>query len=109
MLQLCLQQTDRYPRFALPVSCPQMGQSIPALSNSIYSWPAPSLSICNQLGHASRVGLRGSRMWAGFEWQVDFAAGIEKQTPGSGAGSPTTTAWQFSPELSPGLDSHTSL
>lgn len=60
MLQLCLQQTDRYPRFALPVSCPQMGQSIPgsqqlhlflACSQPIHLQPA---GTCKQSGAAGQ-------------------------------------------------------
>lgn len=65
MLQLSLQQTAGYPRFALPVSCPKMGQSIPgsqqhslflACSQPIHLQPA---GTCRQSGAAGQadVGL----------------------------------------------------
>lgn len=62
MLQLSLQQTAGYPRFALPVSCLKMGQSIPgSQQHSLFlacSQPI-HLQPCRQSGAAGQadVGL----------------------------------------------------
>lgn len=64
-LQLNLQQTDSYPRFVLPVSCPKAGQSIPgsqqlrlllACSQPIHLQPAGTCSQSGAAGQAD-VGL----------------------------------------------------
>lgn len=63
VLQLSLQQTARYPRLALPVSCPKMGQSIPgsqqhglflACSQPVHLQPA---GTCNQSGAVGQADM----------------------------------------------------
>lgn len=108
MLQLSLQQTDRYPRFALPVSCPKVGQSISgskqlSIAGLLPAYPsATSWDMQPERG----CGAGGCGVALSGRWILLQALKSRHQEQGW-TGSPTTTAWQLSPALSPSLDPHT--